>query len=162
MISTTAEYAVRAMLLLAMRKDDTALRADEIADAIGAPRNYLSKTLRILAREGLVDGLRGPNGGFRLAVDPRTVTIASLVDLFDDTREGNGCLVVDCDCASTSPCAVHRWWNKVGAAGRDSLETTNIAQLVRSRATVSTAPRSARGKRGKRSSSTIPARRARR
>jgi Rrf2 family protein len=133
MISTTAEYALRAVLLLAMRDNNQALRANEIADAIGAPRNYLSKTLRVLAHLGVIEGTRGPHGGFRIAADPQTITIAMLVDLFDEARSSNGCLVVGCDCTASAPCAVYRWWSEVEDAGRMTLESTSIAHLVRTR-----------------------------
>jgi Rrf2 family protein len=167
MISTTAEYALRAVLLLAMRNSDDALRANEIADAISAPRNYLSKTLRVLARVGVIEGTRGPRGGFRLAADPRSITIAALVDLFDDARCSKGCLVVDCDCAASSPCGVHRWWNQVEDAGRSTLESTTIAQLVRSRshiteriAVVPTRRTGLSARTSARTTATIPARAA--
>ena len=50
MLSCTADYALRAILLLARVGSDRPLRADEIADATGAPRNYLAKTLNALPR----------------------------------------------------------------------------------------------------------------
>ena len=40
---------------------------DTIAGALGAPRNYLSKTLNVLAKHEIVDGVRGVHGGFALA-----------------------------------------------------------------------------------------------
>ena len=53
MLSCTADYALRAILVLARTGSDRPLRADEIADATGAPRNYLAKTLNALAKAGL-------------------------------------------------------------------------------------------------------------
>ncbi|HEX8906653.1 MAG TPA: Rrf2 family transcriptional regulator, partial [Longimicrobiaceae bacterium] len=70
MLSKTAEYALRALLVLARRgaRGGAAVRAEEIADAVGAPRNYMSKTLHALAKQGFVASARGPLGGFTLAV----------------------------------------------------------------------------------------------
>jgi Rrf2 family iron-sulfur cluster assembly transcriptional regulator len=45
MLSSTADYAVRAILLLARHRGGPALRAEEIARATGAPSNYMAKTL---------------------------------------------------------------------------------------------------------------------
>ena len=56
MLSNTADYALRAILVLARASSEpraTALRADEIARAIGAPRNYLATTLNALAKARL-------------------------------------------------------------------------------------------------------------
>jgi DNA-binding IscR family transcriptional regulator len=49
-LSQTADHALRAMLVLARRHGAGPVRTEEIAEATGAPRNYLSKTLRALAR----------------------------------------------------------------------------------------------------------------
>ena len=53
MLSVTAEHAVRAVLLLARYKGAKALSADAIAAELGAPRNYLAKTLNALAKDGV-------------------------------------------------------------------------------------------------------------
>ena len=75
MISQTSDYALRAVLVLASKQGH--LRADEIADSTGAPRNYLAKTLNALAKAGILRSARGPKGGFYLAVSPASLTIAS-------------------------------------------------------------------------------------
>src|SRR5690606_6227227 len=67
MLSDTAEYALRATLYIAQHANDTRLvRTDETAQALGVPRNYLSKILHVLARHGVLSSTRGPLGGFRL------------------------------------------------------------------------------------------------
>ena len=70
MLSQTAEYALRTVLYLADRGDGPSASADELARVLGVPRNYLSKTLHRLAREGILASARGRGGGFRLAADP--------------------------------------------------------------------------------------------
>ena len=49
---------------------DSPSGADELAKALGVPRNYLSKTLHRLTRERILASSRGKGGGFRLATDP--------------------------------------------------------------------------------------------
>ncbi len=67
MLSQTAEYALRTVLYLAARQGDGLFRVSEIAEELGIPQNYLSKTLHILARAGVLHSSRGKHGGFRLA-----------------------------------------------------------------------------------------------
>jgi Rrf2 family protein len=130
MLSRTAEYAVRAVVLLARQHDERALRADEIADRLGAPRNYLSKTLNALARSGVLSSARGPGGGFALAMPPEQLSIADIIDVFADEQPVIArCLLGDAPCDASHPCAAHRRWSAITIQAREPLLRTTIAQL---------------------------------
>ena len=86
MLSSTSDYAVRAILALAQADTGRPMRADEIARATGAPANYLAKTLNALGKAGIVTSARGPRGGFTLALPADELTLARIVDCFDDAR----------------------------------------------------------------------------
>ena len=130
MLSNTADYALRAMLVLARAHGRRPVRADEIADATGAPRNYLAKTLNALAKAGLVVSARGPLGGFTLAAAPAAVTVAQVVDCFDEPRPHTRCLLGTGPCDAAHACAAHRRWTSVLAARRAPLATTTLADLL--------------------------------
>lgn len=130
MISSTADYALRALLLLARQEDGRLLRADDVAEAIGAPRNYLAKTLHELAKAGLVRGMRGPTGGYALAVPAHAITLARVADLFDDSRPNPRCLLGSAPCNPARPCAAHARWTAIVAARRAPLADTTIADLL--------------------------------
>ncbi|HSH75920.1 MAG TPA: Rrf2 family transcriptional regulator, partial [Longimicrobiales bacterium] len=66
-LSQTAVYALKATLRLAEQEPGGRMRVDDIAAELDVPRNYLSKILHTLAREGLLSSSRGPGGGFELA-----------------------------------------------------------------------------------------------
>ena len=130
MFSFTADYALRAILVLARHANGEALRADDIADRTGAPRNYMAKTLNVLAKAGLVTSSRGPQGGFTLACHPRELTVASIIDRFDDPRPHRRCLLGTGPCDPAHPCAAHERWTAVTAARRTPLTTTTVADLL--------------------------------
>ena len=106
MLSQTAEYALRTVLYLADRDDDRLIGADELADALGVPRNYLSKTLHRLTRERILASARGKGGGFRLATDPRRLTLFRVVEPFDAISAERRCLLgrPACDDRQSLPC----------------------------------------------------------
>ena len=108
MLSRTAEYAVRAVIVLAREYGQRAVSADEIASTLGAPHNYLSKTLNALARRGILTSARGPGGGFSLAVAPDILTVADIVEVFADATVNDArCLLRDAPCDPAHPCATH-------------------------------------------------------
>jgi Rrf2 family protein len=134
-LSHTSDYALRAMLVLAQRHGGPAVRAEEIAAATGAPRNYLGKTLHALVKAGLVRSARGPAGGFVLALPPGALTVAAVIDCFDDPRPSGHCLVGAGPCNPARPCAAHHRWTAVLAARRAPLTATTLADLLGDRPT---------------------------
>jgi len=78
MISSTAAYALRAVVYLASRDDNYVSRI-EIAGATQVPHDYLLKVLNQLDDAGIVEAKRGPGGGYRLTADATTITALSVV-----------------------------------------------------------------------------------
>lgn len=130
MLSRTAEHALRALLVLARHGKGRPLSAEAISGLTGAPANYLGKTLNTLARNGVLRSSRGPAGGFALAIDPATLTIAQVADVFTETTALARCLLGTGLCDSSRPCAAHHRWKRVTSAARDPLRTTTIADLL--------------------------------
>lgn len=131
MLSQTAEHALRALLYLARQPEDAAVPADAIARAIDAPRNYLSKTLNTLARQGIVSGTRGPNGGFRLVLRPGEITLARVMEAFADTGVSRKmCLLGGETCSDQTACAAHFRWKEVWREAALPLERTTLADLL--------------------------------
>jgi len=133
-LSITSDYALRATLVLGRAYGGRPMRADEIADAIAAPRNYMAKTLNALAKAGIVTSARGPQGGFALAVAPDALTVARVVDCFDEPRPQARCLLGTKPCDPARPCAAHHRWTALTAARREPLATTTVADLLGVRA----------------------------
>ena len=145
--SRSADYALRALLVLAREgRAGRFLGAKEVADAIGAPRNYMGKVLNALAKAGLLSSSRGPAGGFRLAKEPESISVGVVADLFGSLASNPRCLNGNAACNPARPCAAHRLWVDVLAAQRAPLDSTTVADLVdrRIEPPVFTPPRSAR------------------
>jgi Rrf2 family protein len=128
-LSQTAIYALKAVLHLAETEGDELARVDDIAQALDVPRNYLSKILHVLAREGVLSSTRGPRGGFRLAVGASDLTLERVVDPFDEVVAGSGCLLGREQCTDQNPCAAHARWKGVSTAVRAFFKETTVEAL---------------------------------
>ncbi|MEV0982204.1 MULTISPECIES: Rrf2 family transcriptional regulator [unclassified Streptomyces] len=83
-ISARADYAVRAVLELAVRQEgDDPLKAEAIAAAQAIPHKFLEGILGDLRRAGIVDSRRGGGGGYRLAREASAVTVADVIRAVD-------------------------------------------------------------------------------
>lgn len=128
-MSRTAEHAVRAILHLAVNGPDP-VKAADIAEELGAPANYMSKTLHALAGAGIVDSRRGPTGGFTLAADPHVLTLAHIIEIVDDPAPKDACLVSSDRCSERNPCHLHARWKTVSHQVWNPLRQTTVAQLL--------------------------------
>jgi Rrf2 family nitric oxide-sensitive transcriptional repressor len=128
-LSQTAEYALRAVLFLADRGDRPA-SVDEIATAVGVPRNYLSKTLHRLAQEGVLASARGKGGGFRLAVAPSRLRLLQVVHPFDAITAERRCLLGRPLCSDGNPCPAHHQWRAVSDRVAEFFRERTVADLV--------------------------------
>lgn len=124
----TAEYAVRAVLRVASGSPHP-VRVSDIADAVDAPRNYLAKTLHVLARDGVLVATRGPGGGYRLATSPASLTLARIVAPFA-AGDARRCLLRPTACGAESACAVHDRWASAARAIDRFFCTTTVADLL--------------------------------
>lgn len=129
MLSQTAQYALRTALYLAVRPAGVRSTVDEIAEALGVPRNYLSKTLHVLARAGVVESMRGKHGGFVLARPADRVVLRDVVAPFEDTGH-RVCLLGRSTCSDRSPCPAHHKWKAVSDSLAAFFATTTVAELA--------------------------------
>ncbi|WP_129309337.1 Rrf2 family transcriptional regulator [Streptomyces sp. L2] len=82
-ISARADYAVRAVVELAVRQDDGPVKAEEIASAQDIPHKFLEGILTDLRRAEIVLSRRGGGGGHRLARDAARITVADVIRAVD-------------------------------------------------------------------------------
>jgi len=144
-ISGTSQYAIRAVVHVALHGADAPVRVGPMASALNVPRNYLSKTLHQLARAGVLRSERGPHGGFQLAVPPEHLSLARVTQPFEDYATRH-CLLGRPTCGGDHPCAAHGRWGAVAAELQRYFNATTIADLlgVAHRAKRPPAPRRAR------------------
>ncbi|GGW38796.1 hypothetical protein GCM10010503_13760 [Streptomyces lucensis JCM 4490] len=82
-ISARADYAVRAVLELAVRQGNGPVKAEEIAAVQDIPHKFLEGILGDLRRAEVVESRRGGGGGYRLARDAAAITVADVIRAVD-------------------------------------------------------------------------------
>ena len=118
------------MALSALAKLERRAGTAEIAEEIGAPRNYLGKLLKVLAGEGLVESQKGKGGGFRLVRDPAEIPLLEVMEPIEKVSRWSRCFLSGGKCSDRHPCAVHERWKGVRDAYLKFLEQTTVADLA--------------------------------
>ncbi len=87
-LSNAAQYAIRALVHMATRKDNALLISRAVALEEGIPDLYLMKVLRPLVTRGILRSIKGPNGGYSLARDPKEITLLDILEAVDGPVRG--------------------------------------------------------------------------
>ena len=98
-LTNFTDFGLRALILLADRHPEI-LSATVIADHHRVSRHHMAKVLQQLTAMGFLEGIRGAQGGVRLARDPRDIRIGDVVRALDDQP------LVDCFSAEGSDCVL--------------------------------------------------------
>ena len=132
MISTTSKYALRILVALANAPVDEYVLGRALAAATDVPANYLAKLLVTLGNAGLVEAVRGRNGGYRLSRGPGGIRLLDVVELFEGVGTDPSCFLGIHDvCSDETPCSAHHLFRDVRARYVAFLETTSIADAAR-------------------------------
>lgn len=131
MLSTTAKYAIRALVELARMAEDERVLGHDLAARAGLPANYLSKILAALGKAGLTQATRGSGGGYRLRRPPHEVTLLRVVEILEGSQLESECLLrPGRACSPEDECAAHREWTRLREHYLDYLGETTIGALA--------------------------------
>lgn len=127
-ISRLTDYGTLILVFLADQEPRLCTASAVAAGTHVAPPTA-QKLLKVLAKTGLVDSVRGTDGGYRLACDPGSITAAEILDALEGPVAITECSADDGDCALESLCQVGSAWQKINSAIRLSLSEITLADL---------------------------------
>lgn len=128
MVSQTAEYALRAIVVLADDPDNP-LTAHAIAAKASVSPDYLVKVLQPLVRSGLVTAQRGRGGGFLLARPADEISVLDVVSAVDTIRRITHC-PLGLKTHGVNLCPLHRKLDDAMRLVIDAFATTTIAEVL--------------------------------
>lgn len=101
----------------------------EIGDRLGIPRRLLAEVLKDLARGGIVEGARGPGGGYRLLGGADQIALGKVVEVLEGPIQ-----VADCSdggrCEHESACIIQTGMRFVASRIKNVLDESTLADLV--------------------------------
>jgi FeS assembly SUF system regulator len=129
-LSSLADYAV-VMLSAAARHGPAArLTANLLADETGVPLPTAQKLMGKLAGAGLLTSARGTGGGFALARDPASISLADIVEAVEGPIAMTACVDDQRDhCGLEGACRVQPHWSVVNNTIRGALDGVSLATL---------------------------------
>jgi Rrf2 family iron-sulfur cluster assembly transcriptional regulator len=128
-LTTKGRYAVTAMLDLALRYDKGAVTLADIAKRQGISLSYLEQLFAKLRRSGLVDSVRGPGGGYTLAMEPNKISVAEIVVAINENIDATRC-GGEKNCHGDETCLTHQLWEDLSTRIHEFLNGITLGDLV--------------------------------
>lgn len=128
-LTTRGRYAVTAMLDLALHDQGGPVSLSEIAARQGISLSYLEQLFSRLRKQGLVDGTRGPGGGYRLQKSVNLISVADVIDAVDETVDATKC-GGQRNCQGDQRCLTHDLWADLSTQIRNFLGNVSLNELV--------------------------------
>ncbi len=132
LISTRGRYALRVMADLAGRPTEGYVPLKEIAQRQEISEKYLEAIIKILVRAGMLSGVRGKGGGYKLTRSPEQYTVGAILRLTEDSLAPVACLEERAaPCARAADCLTLPLWQGLDRVIREYLDSVTLGDLLR-------------------------------
>ena len=131
MISTKGRYAVRVMIDLAEHAGEGNIPLKDVAERQDISKKYLEIIVKELVRGGLVSGMSGEGGGYRLCRSPEEYTVGEIIELMEGTLAPVACLAPGCpECPRKEFCKTLPMWTEYDSMVRGYFYGKKLSDLV--------------------------------
>ena len=111
MISTRGRYALRLLIDLAEHNNGGYIPMKDIAERQGISLKYLERIIPVLSKNGIIDGVQGKGGGYRLIIEPSECNIGNILRLTEGDLAPVACLCKDAEpCDRADKCRTFPLW----------------------------------------------------
>ena len=132
MISTKGRYALRVMIDLARHSDKAHVPLKEIAERQGISKKYLEIIVKELVSAGLLKGVSGKGGGYRLSRAPEDYTVGEILDATEGSMAVVACLEAGAEaCPRAAECDTLPMWSELNDIIHDFFNSKKLTDVMR-------------------------------
>ena len=119
MLSITCKTALKAVIFVAAKYESGENAGiKEIAEHIGASEHTIGKVMQLLVKQGVINSIKGPSGGFFITAAQKRQPLIHIIEAVDGKDVFKGCGLGLSRCSATHPCPIHHEYKVV----RDGLQ----------------------------------------
>ena len=128
-ISRKVEYALIALRHFHGQDMGKLTSAKELAQTYGVPHELLAKVLQRLAKKDIIDAVKGPRGGYRLAIDPKSIKMTELFEIIEGPMGIMDCYF-DSGCEQIDGCTIRTPINRINDSIRAMFNNMTLAEVT--------------------------------
>ena len=130
LFSRQCEYALQAILYLALEQENKRTSIKELADRLDLPYHFVAKILQALRRKGLLISVKGSSGGFALGMPADEISLFRIVDAIDGPALVQDCVLGFPECTRDTPCSLHKKWTEIREQIYNTLAAKNVGEMA--------------------------------
>lgn len=127
-ISKLTDYATVLMAALARHEQDC-VPASRLAEETRLELPTVAKVLKTLGKSGLVQSIRGVNGGYRLGREAEEISVAEIIRAMEGPIALTECCLEAGLCSHEAQCSLRGNWQRIGLDVESALERLSLADL---------------------------------
>ena len=128
----SSEYAIRCLVFMA--GDNSSLcPVQRLSSELNIPFKYLGRLMSRLRDAGLVESVRGKNGGYRIAKPLTEIRLEQIVDTVEGLAVYDRCLLGFELCDEDNPCPMHEFWTGPRESIQQMMSDVTLAEMVKSK-----------------------------
>ena len=132
MISTRGRYALRLLVDLAENQHDSYVTLKEMAERQEISEKYLESIVKDLVKNGVLEGLRGKGGGYRLSLEPDRINVLEVLRIMEGTLAPVACLTESGNnCPRASSCRTLPLWKGLDEVVSRYLSAYTVQDLMK-------------------------------
>ena len=132
LISTRGRYALRVLIDLAEHTDGGYVPMKDIAERQGISLKYLERIIPVLSKNGIIEGLQGKGGGYRLVKSPEECKIGDILRLTVGDLAPVACLECGAKpCERVSECRTYPLWVEFYRHVNEFFDGKTLADVVK-------------------------------
>jgi Rrf2 family cysteine metabolism transcriptional repressor len=129
-LSTKGRYGVKAMFELALQYGGEPLSIKEIADRLSMSDYYLEQLFGTLRKSGLINSIRGAQGGYMLSKAPNMITAADILNVLEGPIEISDCISDEMNCSRSNYCATRLLWIKISDSVNNVINSVTLQDML--------------------------------
>ena len=135
-INTKVRYGLKALVYIVEESlKGKMVRIKEFSEKEENSIQYLEQILNKLKNENIIEGKRGPNGGYRFVTDPKEITLYRIYKILDDDEKIINCNenVKETKDWADEGCVGSCIWNRLDSAMKEILKSTTLDDLLKNK-----------------------------
>lgn len=128
-LTTKGRFAVTAMMDLALRESESPVSLASISERQGISLSYLEQLFAKLRRNGIVESVRGPGGGYYVGRPMIEITVADIIRAVDEALDATQCGGYE-NCREDHQCMTHDLWTTLSEKMYEYLTSVTLHHLV--------------------------------
>lgn len=130
-LTTKGRYAVTAMIDLSLNDEEGPVSLLEISERQSISLSYLEQLFSKLRKEGLVNSMRGPGGGYSLSREPKLIAISSIILAVDENLDVTSCGNSAAGCHENNKrCLTHNLWMDLSNRIQSFLDDITLQDMM--------------------------------